>query len=493
MFRLKTFNELTEQLINWIRIESEKDPDKERHLSDFSRGSKIRVILEAVAFLFASLYEDIKNSIEREIIEGVYVVFGFSRLPAIRASGKVRFYREEPASQDIEIPEGTVVATKETKIQPAIYYEVIETVILKEGDTEVEVEIEAQRAGAIGNVPKERITEFISKPVGIDGVINDKEITGGKEPETNEERRERFHRYLDHLYKGTKNAIRYGVLLNRDVDYVDVLDNPHLYCYLYDKAQDEYEDNSDVNNPVKNVDLSMSDEDELYFGADSKFKLIAFSDDVQVSSGNGVWEYYDGENWISFDNVTYEGNRVIFDTEKPPIDWRDSYVNDQWAFWVRFVANTSISWGNVNLAMVPPLPGFVDVYIQTEVENELDVLNKVADVLEQEYRAAGITINVRSPVVIEQDIECNVRLSSIYQEVENRNVFKSIIEDQIERMINNLNLSQHLHRGDLVRQIINTEDGELVVTAEILTPSKDVLVSTGELIRPGTITVNIVN
>lgn len=105
-FNVKNFNLITASMVNWMANAQTK-------ITDFNRGSVIRTMLETVALEIEEVYFRIYQSLGASIAESVYTAFSFPKLPPVRATGQMRFYRLNPATFDITVPAGSVVQNSE--------------------------------------------------------------------------------------------------------------------------------------------------------------------------------------------------------------------------------------------------------------------------------------------------------------------------------------------------------------------------------------------
>ena len=125
---------------------------------------------------------------------------GVTRREATKATGVVSFSRYLPLSFDLVIPKGTVCATSG---EPVVEYATTEEAILKSGDLTIDVPVEAVMAGAAGNAAAGYVTTLVDAPTGINYAANETAITGGQDPEEDQEYRERVLDAYGHSPNGT--------------------------------------------------------------------------------------------------------------------------------------------------------------------------------------------------------------------------------------------------------------------------------------------------
>ena len=124
---------------------------------------------------------------------------GVTRREAVKAKGVVSFSRYLPLSFDLVVPKGTVCATSG---EPVVEYETTVEAVLEAGDLTIEVPVEAVVAGASGNAAAGYVTTLVNAPVGINYAANETAITGGKDPEEDEEYRQRILDVYGHSPNG---------------------------------------------------------------------------------------------------------------------------------------------------------------------------------------------------------------------------------------------------------------------------------------------------
>ncbi len=89
----------------------------------------------------------------------------------------------------------------------------------------VTVPVEAVAAGPDGNVNSGAVVIMPTPPPGVDGVVNETPITGGQDPENDDQLRDRAKHALERKGNATLNAIKFAVLDVDGVDGVEVVDN----------------------------------------------------------------------------------------------------------------------------------------------------------------------------------------------------------------------------------------------------------------------------
>lgn len=204
-FERKSMETLVQSMIDWTRGVNTR-------ITDFRVGSKIRTIQESVALIVEELYDKVYRNTKVLIEENIYTVFGFSKRQATYALGKVTFSRLTPADSNYLISAGTIIKTKATATTAPIQYRTTADVLLAIGGISIDAPVVCLVAGKAGNVQSNSLTDFVTKPSGIDAVTNQSSFINALDQETQDEQKVRFQKYVKSLSRGTLAAIEYGAL-----------------------------------------------------------------------------------------------------------------------------------------------------------------------------------------------------------------------------------------------------------------------------------------
>jgi uncharacterized phage protein gp47/JayE len=191
-------------------------------LLDLTVGSVLRAILEAnasVALWLQWLIVQVLATTRLATSTGTDcdsfgADFGFTRLPAVAATGQVTFARFTPSVAAF-IPAGTNVSVAGNGASfvviadttNAAYASAAGGYNLAAGVSSVNVTVVANAAGAAANVQAGAISVITTALPGIDTVTNATAFTGGIDPESDAAFRARFGNYLGSLSKATDTAI----------------------------------------------------------------------------------------------------------------------------------------------------------------------------------------------------------------------------------------------------------------------------------------------
>lgn len=202
-------------------------------VSDFTPGSAVRSLLEAIALELEQYYILTKENIEWGIEEGIVEAFEFTKRRERRAYGDVtiRFYN--PLEETMYIPRGTTFSS--TRQQYTQQFETLVDYYVTEGSTEAKVEVYAKESGTIGNVPEDTINVMASSSTLIKSVNNDLSFSTGRDEESQEELKRRFHMFVESRGRATNKSIRYGAMKVPDVKGVYVYEQVGLVTvYAHD-------------------------------------------------------------------------------------------------------------------------------------------------------------------------------------------------------------------------------------------------------------------
>lgn len=113
-----------------------------------------------------------------------------TRRAATSATGEITV----TGKQGTKIPEGSIFSTESINDDPSINYRTIESAEIPAEGT-ITIPIECTETGVIGNTQAGMITIVSSKISGLTSIINESEISGGTEAETDDSLRERIAEY----------------------------------------------------------------------------------------------------------------------------------------------------------------------------------------------------------------------------------------------------------------------------------------------------------
>lgn len=193
---------------------------KDIGVSNINPGSVLRTLVEVFAenedtanYYLEYVYRcmDIDNCYGEDLDRSVKVL-GLTRNTAKSAVGEVTFSTgDNPAEYDIEIPYGYIVSTRPNRDGEVTEFYVNEpSAVLKAGESSIKVSVTCSEPKLV-YIPTGAISVMSQSLQGINSVINENTINGGRDVETDEEFKERIGDIRSTLGKCTDEAIEVAV------------------------------------------------------------------------------------------------------------------------------------------------------------------------------------------------------------------------------------------------------------------------------------------
>lgn len=194
--------------------------DKNVGISNVNPGSVLRTLVEVFAenedianYYLEYVYRcmDIDNCSGNDLDRSVKIL-GLVRETPKSAVGEITLYTgDTPAEYDIEIPYGYIVSTRPNRNGEVTEFYISDSNrILHAGESEIKVAITCTEPGLI-YIPAGAITIMSQSLQGINSVINENTINGGRDNESDEEFRERIKNIRETFGKCTNEAIESAV------------------------------------------------------------------------------------------------------------------------------------------------------------------------------------------------------------------------------------------------------------------------------------------
>ncbi len=197
-FQVKDYLSIVASLINHMRATQDQ-------ITDFNVGGVARTLVEAPAIEIDELYQMMFRGLKEAIPVSIYNSFAFGLLPAIGASGSLRFTLSPVSASDTPIPAGTSVS-----VAGGVYrYLTGVDAVIPAGSTTVDVIAYCSSTGFSTNVAATTLTEMQTQISGVT-VTNLNAFGNGRDLETDAERYTRFREYISTISRGTVAAIKYG-------------------------------------------------------------------------------------------------------------------------------------------------------------------------------------------------------------------------------------------------------------------------------------------
>lgn len=228
-------------------------------------------------------------------LEQLVAIFGFGRLQGRRATGVIRLEMVTVATQPIQIPKGSQFSVRGggpggTNLD----FISTQSASITEGSYSADVPVQCALVGSIGNVPPGSITS-LSSSMGATSVTNLTAMSGGVDPETDDELRTRFRATFLRNIAGTEDFYRALCLQNQNVSQVAVYGPTTLYRTQTEVASGTT--NMEVSSNVKyvwpkseQIFSNLGTEDEVFYQNGSDYTFVYQSQPVftRVESGDLV-------------------------------------------------------------------------------------------------------------------------------------------------------------------------------------------------------------
>lgn len=213
-------------------------------INDFTVGSAIRALYEAVSIEMEQFYMLTRENIAEGIEQGVYSAFDFNRKPPIRAFGIIEITFHNIRTTDVVIPRGSQFSSGISAYPQS--YETLEDVFVPRGSITVEVEVYCTVRGTVGNVPAGVIGVMRSSISNVKDVNNPSPFQTGTDEEPIEELHARFNAFIASRGRATIPALEYGTREVEEVSGVYIEEKTgQVKIYAHDR-------NGNLSNLVKN-------------------------------------------------------------------------------------------------------------------------------------------------------------------------------------------------------------------------------------------------
>lgn len=196
-------------------------------LSNFNPGSRISTWISAIASVLAEGDLRTKNGFEYSIIEGMYSVLGYSRLPGLKSVGIVRI-EHQGHTENVTLGVFTLDLF-------GLVFESVAPVTIAVGETYVEIELRAKEPGTDFNI--RRLSLNTSEGLGTVNIElppntriwNPSDFAGGTNKETEESRLKRFRNFIISLGRSTPLGIYTAVVSLSGIAGVQLITNQNPY------------------------------------------------------------------------------------------------------------------------------------------------------------------------------------------------------------------------------------------------------------------------
>lgn len=196
-------------LVNNLLLQVKSSSGGRTPLTDANEGSVVRTLMEAFARELAVCYEQLDmvyqnaymDTAAGAALDNVVALLGVQRRTGDRLEGMVTFSRNQPAPEDIHIPEGTLIAGRDAPL-----FATVENAVLHKQEKQVSVGVRAVEPGG-DKVTAGRLTVMPRPIAGIELATNSSELILRQREETDDELRERVRYMMRHANTGTVSAL----------------------------------------------------------------------------------------------------------------------------------------------------------------------------------------------------------------------------------------------------------------------------------------------
>lgn len=480
-FTTRTFSDITQNMLSYISGLSST-------LTNFQVGSRTRLLLEASAQTFENLYTQSWENLKALIQERIYTAFDFPQLPAAPSVGTLTF----TGTSGTVIPTGTVVSTPTSATQTGVQFQTTAQGTIGGGGS-VTVNAQSVTAGSISNVGIGTVTQMNTYLSGVSAVTNPVAFIGGYDTETPQQQQLRFIGYINSLSRGTSDALVYAAKQVSGVVGAATVEQAQVYSITYDGASpidNTAEANLPWGAPFPVYATSPNVGDSFNIGQAGKFSMVYINFATAGAGLNITWQYYNGA-WTTLtatDNTTALTKSGTLTFTKPS-DWVATTVDGYTGFFIRALLNstTYTTMATVNhIFMLEPPPGVVNLYVYGAGGTaSAGLISSVASQVGQ-YRAAGVTVNVLAPNLISQNVTVSVEIDNGFDVTSVTNT----VQASITNYLNNLGVGSPVRFAKLQELAIDAYYGNAVLNSTFSEPTADIIVSSGDLIQAGTVTVN---
>jgi len=204
-------------------------------INDFSVGSTIRSIYEAVSVELESYYMLGRQNILWGIEKGVLNAFNFKKREAKRAFGQVTIEFHTTTQEPTYIPRGTSFDSSRTnKEGKRMTFVTEKDYFVPKGSVTAKIDVYCTQAGTRGNVLAGDINRALDSISNLKRVYNRYDILTGKDEESIESVKKRFHGFVESRGRATIKALDYGTRQVEDISGVYIREEigyVRIYCH----------------------------------------------------------------------------------------------------------------------------------------------------------------------------------------------------------------------------------------------------------------------
>lgn len=241
--KIKRISDILSRLVDLTTARTDK-------INDYTPGSTIRSIYEAVAMELETYYMLQEENVTWAIEHGVLDAFGFTRREAKNAYGYVTLNFYAPLSDDTIYPKG--IQFTSTDADYTQVYTLQEAYIIPAGTTSTRVQVFCTQPGTVGNIPANTLNAISGAQTSVSSLTNEDAILTGTDEETLAAVRNRFREFVDTRGRATVKAMDYAARTVEEITGVYVSEGVGLVTVYAHDANGDLPD--DVANKVRVVE-----------------------------------------------------------------------------------------------------------------------------------------------------------------------------------------------------------------------------------------------
>lgn len=396
-----------------------------------------------------------------------------ARRQAVKATGTVIFSRTG-TSGTVTVPGSTSVKT----VAGVTFLTTVSGQILDTFSSSAPVPVVAAVAGAAGNVAINTITKFDAKPAGVETVTNPATLVGGADPESDDAFRARIRAFIATLARCTPEALEFiskGIQISsgKRVVYSHVFEDPidrgEVVLYVDDGAGTA-EETASVTAELLTQGLAGPPADSCVGGEQFLFtnqKPVRRASPFTLVSGGGPGH-----------GALVEGTHYLLDDPAGQV-----YLLPSHAFYAPRPGypQGGASTGETFTFTYAHYTGLVQAVQKVVDGDPADRTNYPG------WRAAGVRVRVRVPVVLQQVVQASVLVAEGYVKgvpigggLYTAGSVLEAVQQALSAYVNGLGISGDVILSELIAAIMSVPG---VTNCQVLAPLNDTVMLDDQLPR----------
>lgn len=256
--KVKSLSELLASLVDYTSMHTDA-------VTDFTEGSVIRSIYEAIAMVLEQLYQLSTENVTWAIDHAILDAFDFTPREAENSYGTVTVDLFAPTADDVTLGRGTTFYSMQEG-KNTLYFQTMQPYLIQAGTMSFKVDVMCTQGGDIGNIPADYIDSMTTTQLTVLSVTNEEAFLTGREAEKAEELKKRFREFVATRGRATKRAVKYGTesVIGVDGCYIDESTGKYI-IYAHDA----------------NGNLPASLKDQIFKTIDSDYRPVGVGWSIQ--------------------------------------------------------------------------------------------------------------------------------------------------------------------------------------------------------------------